>query len=247
MSRDDVIKEFMKIKGVGKVKAELLYDKGYTSIEKLKKAKVEDLTSIKGFTAETAENILKQVSEISAAKKSEKRTSKKSEKKKDEKPVEKEEPKKEKETKDEDVVIVEESKKVYHVKKKPDIPSDKKQMLILRRKIKQRTPCFLRQEWFRYKRIPMKWRRPRGISSKMRMHKKYRPSVVRVGFRGPSITRGLHPSGFEDILVYNTRDLERLDPKTQAARIGSTVGSKKRVEIAKRAEELNIRILNMKV
>ena len=81
----------------------------------------------------------------------------------------------------------------------------------------------------------------------MRINLKYRPSKVRVGFRGPKEVRGLHPSGFEEVIVQNTTDLENINPKKQAARISSTVGTKKRIDIAKRAEELEIRILNMKV
>ena len=81
----------------------------------------------------------------------------------------------------------------------------------------------------------------------MRINLKYRPSKVRVGFRGPKEVRGLHPSGFEEVIVHNSTDLESINPKIQAARISSTVGTKKRVDIAKRAEELEIRILNMRV
>jgi large subunit ribosomal protein L32e len=55
----------------------------------------------------------------------------------------------------------------------------------------------------------------------------------------------LHPSGFEEIIVHNVKDLEQLNPKTQAARIGGSVGTKKRIEIGKKAEELDLRILNM--
>ena len=79
----------------------------------------------------------------------------------------------------------------------------------------------------------------------MRRNLKYRPSMVRVGFRGPKETRGLHPSGFEEIIVYNISDLKAIEPKTQAARIGSSVGTKKRMDIEKKAEELEVRILNM--
>ena len=39
--------------------------------------------------------------------------------------------------------------------------------------------------------------------------------------------------------------IKDINPKTQAVRIGSTVGTKKRVDIEKKAEELNIRILNI--
>ena len=79
----------------------------------------------------------------------------------------------------------------------------------------------------------------------MRKNLKYRPSKVRVGFRGPKDVRGLHSSGFEEIIVYNVNDLDAIDPNKQAARIGSSVGTKKRMDIEKKAEELDVRILNM--
>jgi len=120
-----------------------------------------------------------------------------------------------------------------------------KEKLQTRKNIKKRTPEFLREEWFRYKRIPKNWRRPDGITSKMRINLKYRPSKVRVGFRGPKEVRGLHSSGFEEVIVYNVHDLEGVNSKTQAARIGGTVGTKKRIAIEKKAEELDVRILNM--
>jgi large subunit ribosomal protein L32e len=78
----------------------------------------------------------------------------------------------------------------------------------------------------------------------MRLHKIYRPPVVRVGYRGPNETRGLHSSGFREVIVYNVNDLDGIDPKTQAARIGSSVGTKKRMDLEKKAEKLEIRILN---
>jgi large subunit ribosomal protein L32e len=133
----------------------------------------------------------------------------------------------------------------YKVKKKPEISKEIKQSLKIRKKIKKRTPEFLREEWFRYKRLSKSWRRPDGISSKMRINLKYRPSKVRVGYRGPKQVRGFHSSGFEEIIVYNINDLEKVNPKTQAARIGGNVGTKKRLDIEKKAEKLEIRILNL--
>jgi large subunit ribosomal protein L32e len=135
-------------------------------------------------------------------------------------------------------------KEEYIPKKKPDISDDIKQFLIIRNEKKSRTPQFYREEWFRYKRLGKSWRRPDGISSKMRRNFKYRPSKVRVGFRGPKKVRGLHPSGFEEIMVFTVSDLETIDPKTQAARIGSSVGTRKRMEIEEKATELDVRILN---
>jgi large subunit ribosomal protein L32e len=78
----------------------------------------------------------------------------------------------------------------------------------------------------------------------MRRNYKYRPPLVHIGYGGPRAVRGRHPSGFEDILVHNVRDLERLNPEFQAARIGHGVGTKKRMEIERAAEKKGIRVLN---
>jgi len=147
--------------------------------------------------------------------------------------------------KTEEQPVEEKTKEEYIAKKKPELSKELKEQLQKRKQIKKRTPDFIREEWFRYKRIPHNWRRPDGITSKMRKNLKYRPSKVRIGFRGPRGARGLHSSGFEEILVYNVNDIGKINPKTQAARIGGTVGTKKRIEIEKKAEELDIRILNM--
>ena len=45
-------------------------------------------------------------------------------------------------------------------------------------------------------------------------------------------------------MVWNTSDLENITPETQVARIGGTVGGRKKESIIAKAEELNIRILN---
>ena len=241
MVKEDVIKEFTSLKGVGKTKAELLHNSGFNSIEKLKNTTVEDLVKIKGISEKNAKDILNQL------KSKRKEEPKKNKEKAEIKETEEVKEKKVKEKKTEEVEIVEESEEGYKAKKKPDLSKEQKEKLLIRKQIKKRTPEFLREEWFRYKRIPKNWRRPDGITSKMRINLKYRPSKVRVGFRGPKEVRGLHSSGFEEVMAYNVADLEDVDPKKQAVRIGSTVGTKKRLKIAKRAEELEIRILNMKV
>lgn len=251
MTKESVIKQFTSIKGVGNAKAELLYDNGFDSVERLKNAKVQDITKINGITEKNAKDIIGQLKGKSKAKPSEtkpKPKAKPEEAKKDEEktPLKKETD--EKPAPDEKVEIIDEtSEEEYRPKKKPKLTKEQKDKLRIRKQIKKRTPTFLREEWFRYKRIPKNWRRPDGLTSKMRINLKYRPSKVRVGYRGPKEVRGLHPSGFEEVMIYNVADLEKINPEKQAARIGGNVGTKKRLEIAKKAEELEIRILNMKV
>jgi large subunit ribosomal protein L32e len=264
MTKEEVIKEFTEIKGLGKAKAELLYKSGFDSLEKLKKASVKDLSKIDGISESVAKNIKEQLKEkvehkvekkkpgtkeikkAPAKKIEEKKTKAKKKPASKAKPEIKEEKKTKvakKEEKEEEEEVGE--KEEYKVKRKPKLSKDKQERLKLRKKIKKRRPEFLREEWFRYKRIAKNWRKPDGITSKMRTNLKYRPSKVRVGFRGPSDVRGLHSSGFEEVLVFNINDLEAIDPKIQAARIGSSVGTKKRMDIEKKAEELDIRILNV--
>jgi len=135
----------------------------------------------------------------------------------------------------------------YVVKAKPELSKETTDALAVRAIISGRRPAFKRQEWFRYSKLGEKWRKPKGIHSKMKRQLKRRPPMVDIGFRGPVSVRGLHPSGFEEVLVYNVDGLENIDPKVQAVRIGGTVGTKKRIAIEDRAAELGIRVLNRMV
>jgi len=119
-------------------------------------------------------------------------------------------------------------------------------MLSLRETLKRKKPAFNRQESWRFIRVKSSWRKPKGIDSKMRVKTKGWPKSVDVGYRTLKRVRGLHPSGFEEILVHNVRDLEGITP-SQAVRISHTVGERKRADIVGRAEELQIVVLNKRV
>ena len=130
-------------------------------------------------------------------------------------------------------------------KQKPVLDEATQEALALRAAQKKKTPSFRRTEWFRYKRLSRSgWRAPHGMDNKQRRNYRYRGSLVRVGHGKVAEARGLHPSGFREVMVHNLNDLESIDPETQAARIGRTVGGRKREHIHARADELGIRILN---
>ena len=118
------------------------------------------------------------------------------------------------------------------------------ELLNARKKISDSRPKFVRQESWRYDRLSESWRRPKGKDNKMRLQVSGVPRLVKVGYRGPKVSRGLHPSGYTDNLVFNRNDLMRLDPKKDAARMGHAVGKRKRVEIIAKASELGIKVLN---
>jgi len=107
-----------------------------------------------------------------------------------------------------------------------------------------RRPRFVREESWRYKRVKEPWRAPHGKTSRVRRSKKGWPAVVKIGYSRPRATRGLHPSGLREVLVWRAKDLIGLVPKLQVARIAHTVGENKRVQIIDEAKKANIRILN---
>jgi len=108
----------------------------------------------------------------------------------------------------------------------------------------KKKPKFLRQLACTYKRLGTKWRRPRGLQSKLREHRKSKGFMPSVSYAKPKALRHFHPSGFREILVYNVKDLEKVDVNKEAVKLASTVGKKKRQDILKKAEELKIKVLN---
>ncbi|MEM1544959.1 MAG: 50S ribosomal protein L32e [Candidatus Methanomethylicia archaeon] len=114
----------------------------------------------------------------------------------------------------------------------------------LREKLNSKRPKFIVMDSWRLKRLPDGWRRPRGNENKIRICKKGYPIRVKVGYRGPKIIRGYHPSGFRPVIVHNEEELLKINPKREAAIIAHTVGFRKRSMIESKAKELGIRILN---
>ena len=104
---------------------------------------------------------------------------------------------------------------------------------------------FKRQDKQKSKKLSRKsWRNPVGKHSKVRLEKKHAPAKPKVGYRTDKEIRGKHPSGFDEVMVHNTDDLEELDPETEAARIGGTVGGRKKADILEKADSEDIKVLN---
>lgn len=120
----------------------------------------------------------------------------------------------------------------------------RKKSLKMRKRVKKKKPDFARPESWRYLKLKENWRRPRGLDNKVRRKIKGWPPGVSVGYKGPKTARGLHPSGYKEILVYNAKEVSAVNPESQAARIAHTVGKRKRAQIIAEAKKRKVFILN---
>ncbi len=112
-------------------------------------------------------------------------------------------------------------------------------------KKKVKKPKFSRQDSHKKKRLGEKWRKPKGLQSKMRLHKKGYNVSVKTGYGTDKKTKYLM-KGLQKVTVNNVDELRNIDEKKQGIIISKKVGKRKRIEIIKEAEKNKIKILNIK-
>ena len=90
-----------------------------------------------------------------------------------------------------------------------------KEKLALRAEVAQSRPKPKRGESWRYKRLDTTWRKPKGVDNHQRKQKsRGRPGLVKVGYGGPKISLGLHPSCYPDSFFPLITSLVQLTPIT---------------------------------
>ena len=104
--------------------------------------------------------------------------------------------------------------------------------------------AFKRDGYGKKRQLSDSWRKPKGQHNKQREQKKAKGALPKPGFGSPIAVRGMHPSGFFEVLVATLTELEGLDPKTQAVRISGTVGDRKRVGLQAAAIDAGLKVLN---
>lgn len=219
----DVPESLEDIGGVGPSKAEALREAGYESVEDLARAEQSEIADVEGVGNALAARIKAEVGGLEVA---EETTGE----------VEEAEPEAEPE---EDTEVETELQPRGHAEKTPDLSENEKRLLAGRSDQE-----FARQDHHKKKRVAATWRRPRGQLSKQRRGIDGKGAVVKPGYRAPKAVRGRHPSGFEEVRVHRPDELEEVDPDTEAVRIASSVGGRKRERIEDRAEERGVRVLN---
>ncbi|MBI1969704.1 50S ribosomal protein L32e [Candidatus Woesearchaeota archaeon] len=118
-------------------------------------------------------------------------------------------------------------------------------LLQVRSILKAKKPEFLRQDVYKRKSLQRKWRKPKGMHSKLRQKHAGHPSMVTKGWKSPRAVRGLSPEGLQNVLVHTVEELQHVDKATQIVTIGK-VGLKNRLAIVQKAVQLSIKISNIK-
>jgi len=225
-AEEEEYEDLTDISGVGPAKADALREAGYETVDDVRRASQSDLADVSGIGNALAARIKADVGGL------ELREEEETEAEVEAEPAE--EP--------EEGEVETELRPRGHAEKTPEL-SDEEARLVARRRAEGK-PAFRRQDYHKKKRTPESWRRPRGGLSKQRRGVKGKGAKVEAGYRTPTAVRGRHPSGFEEVRVHNVADLDGIDGDREAARIGSTVGARKRERIEDEAEERGIRVLN---
>src|SRR6056297_251519 len=215
------------VSGVGPSKADALREAGFEAVQDVKAASQDDLAEVEGIGNALAARIKADVGGLEVEEETEAE-------------IEEEEPEEAEAETDEDVETELQPRGL--VDKTPDLSDREEELLTQRKRVGK--PQFNRQDYHKKKRTPTSWRRPKGALSKQRRGIKGKGATVEAGFRTPKEVRGKHPSGFEEVRVHNTDDLEGVDGDTEAVRIASKVGARKRERIEEQAEEQGVRVLN---
>ena len=116
----------------------------------------------------------------------------------------------------------------------------------LRKQIKSKKPDFIRQDANKKKRLERRWRKPKGLHSKIRLNLRGRAKGTSQGYRSPKKVRGLYKNGLQHSRISSVKDLEIIDPKENCIIISSSLGNKKRIDILKKAKERGFVISNIK-
>ena len=89
--------------------------------------------------------------------------------------------------------------------------------------MKKKKPEFIRQKYEK-KRLRLRWKKPKGIHSKLRLQKRGRGCLVRVGYRSPSEARNLSKAGLKIIKVYSLKQLNGIKKGECVAKLGNFIG-----------------------
>jgi large subunit ribosomal protein L32e len=114
----------------------------------------------------------------------------------------------------------------------------------------KKKPKFLRRTSARLSKLGKRrkkkqvWRRPTGRDNKMREQRRGKPAIVAIGYSTEKKIKG-KIEGKNPVLINSLRELTKVDKKNII--ILGKIGKKKKIEIAKKANELQLEIANLNI
>ena len=122
----------------------------------------------------------------------------------------------------------------------------KSELLNLRKNMKKRKPSFIRQDAYKRLTLGKRWKKPRGLHSKLRIGFKGKGKSVEVGYKFPKAIRGLSKNGLVLKRIFRIEDLSTINNQADEIIIEKTVGVRKKINIIKECIKLKIKIYNLK-
>jgi len=120
-------------------------------------------------------------------------------------------------------------------------------LLQLRKELKEKKPVFIRQDNPKRMKLNDKWRKPKGIHSKIRHKFKGRRKMPSPGYKSPRKVKGFHSSGLRMVSVFSAHDITKIKNGIEGAVISKSVGMKKRLQMLEKAKETKVTVLNLNV
>ena len=92
----------------------------------------------------------------------------------------------------------------------------KEKLMEIKKDMKKRKPKFMAQDAHKKSRVKPRWRKPRGLDSKMRKQLKGYRRVVKQGYMTPADVKDYNKKhGLKIVNVETIKDLENIDIKEQ--------------------------------
>ena len=118
---------------------------------------------------------------------------------------------------------------------------------------KRKKPRFLRKDWHKCIRLggssgtkkKRVWRRSRGRHGKLRQKWKGRQKMHSIGYGSPNAIRGMI-KGMNPVMINNLNDLMKVG-KDQIGVVSGKMGTRKRIDLAKKASTMNLKFANFNV
>jgi large subunit ribosomal protein L32e len=122
---------------------------------------------------------------------------------------------------------------------------EKARLLKLRKEIKKRKPTFIQQCAHKIKSLSFRWRKPKGIQSKMRLSIKGKRNSPSLGYSSPSKVKGLSKEGLKVVRVLRSSEIDLLNKEENVIVVGK-IGQRKKVAVLEKCKKLGFKVVNVK-